>query len=331
MAKVVVAGGTGSLGTLLSVRLARDGHEVTVMGHPADRVNRELAQAPVRFRFADIRDATAVRDVLTGCDHAFNVAGIAVLSDRRHAEMAAVNVQGARVFAEQCSEAGVQRLVHVSSISAIGYPPASVVADEDFPYATSVASNSYSLTKRAGDEAVEAVAGRTGLDVRIVCPSAVVSTWSDLKEGWAALITMAARGKLRVAPPGGLSLCSQTAFVTGAVGAMDRDAPRHRYILSTQYLSYRDFFAMVNRIVGAPPPQMVVPPVVLAAIGAVGRGLTLGCVVPTLMAPENLDLMAAHLRYDAGRARADLDMDPGDVEASVTDVYRWLKEERLCP
>lgn len=326
MGRVLVAGGTGSLGTALVARLVEQGEHVVVMAEPQTRVNATLANLEVEYRFADIRDRAGVVRALRGTERAYNVAGVAALTNTLHDRMVAVNVQGARTFAEACAEVGVQRLVHVSSISAIGYPPPGEVVDETFEFSRSVCMNSYALTKRAGDEAVLRVAERTGLDVGVIVPAAVVAPHSDLRDGWAALVGLAARGRLVAYPPGGLSVCALEEFVSGSQAVMSRGASRQRYIVTTTNLPYADFFALVCEVVGRPAPRAALSERALRSLAAAGRAITLGCSTTTLLAKENVDLMTSNLYYDPSRARTELGVTPGSVRDSVAAVHEWLRE-----
>lgn len=329
MGQVAVAGGSGSLGTMLVQQLLADGEEVTVLLEPGTRPNRLISESQARLVVADIRDENALFRAVDGARCAYNVAGVSALDNRRHADMFAVNVQGARIFAQVCARAGVERLVHVSSISAVGYPQPGQIADETFPVTDSQLTNSYALTKNLAEQAVTQVAETTGLEVCFVCPSAVVAPWSDLRDGWAAVVKMASQGRLRAAPPGRVSLCSQEAFLSGTVGAMRRGIPGQRYILASEDLTYLEFFTLINQVVARPPVRVVVPGAVLAAVAGAVRALTFDRYTSPLVAKENVDLMRARLRYDPSRAERELGMNRGDVRESIRNVYRWLIEEDL--
>lgn len=326
MGRVLVAGGTGSLGTAVVSRLVEQGEHVVVMAEPGTRINATLAGLDVEYRFSDIRDRPGVVRALRGTDRAYNVAGLAALTDALHTRMVAVNVKGARTFAEGCAEAGIERLVHVSSVSAIGYPPNGEIANESFDFSRSVCTNSYALTKRAGEEAVLRVAERTGLDVSVIVPAAVVAAHSDLRDGWAALVSLAARGRLIAYPPGGLSVCALEDFLVGALAVMERGASRERYIVTTSNLTYADFFALVCNVVGRPPPRAALSERALRALAAAGRTITFGQPKTPLVAKENVDLMTSNLYYDPLRARSELGVSEGSVHDSVAAVHQWLQE-----
>lgn len=255
MSRILVTGATGSLGSALVRALVADGDEVSAMVLPGDRMGGiEPVRDNVQIRFADVRDPVTLDQAFRDVEIVYHVAGVAVTLNRLHRQMLAVNVDGARNVAEAAARAGVRRLVHTSSISAVGYPPAGEIADEHFDMTRSVCSNSYAETKTIGERALLEVAERRGLDAVVVNPSAVIAPYSDLRYGWAGFVQMAQRGVLRGYPPGGVALCGIDDLVAGFRAAADRGRAGERYILSTQNISYRDLFGLVCRMVDAPPP-----------------------------------------------------------------------------
>ncbi len=324
MTRTLVAGGTGSLGTALVDHLVRAGHDVVVMTEPDVLINDTLAALDLDLRVADVRDRARVTRALRGVDRVYNLAGVAIPLNRLHDAMTVVNVHGARTMALSCAEAGVQRLVHVSSISAVGYPPAGESADERFDVRRSVCTNSYALTKRAGEDAVLGVADSTGLDVSVLVPAAVVAPWSHRRTGWAALVDLAMRGRLVAYPPGAVSLCSLSAFRDGATAVMERGKRSERYVVTTETLSYAALFGLINDVVGRPAPRFALSGRTLRVLARMARAVTIPSRRSLLVAEESVDLMIAHLSYDATRARTELGVDPGSVRESVQAVHTWL-------
>lgn len=217
MSRILVTGATGSLGSALVRALVADGDEVSAMVLPGDRMGGiEPVRDNVQIRFADVRDPVTLDQAFRDVEIVYHVAGVAVTLNRLHRQMLAVNVDGARNVAEAAARAGVRRLVHTSSISAVGYPPAGEIADEHFDMTRSVCSNSYAETKTIGERALLEVAERRGLDAVVVNPSAVIAPYSDLRYGWAGFVQMAQRGVLRGTRPGGLPCAGSTTWSPGS-------------------------------------------------------------------------------------------------------------------
>ena len=103
-----------------------------------------LAGLDVEFVTAALGDRAALRRALRGVDRVFHVAGTTNLR-ATPAELARVNVEGTRVVLEEALRAGVERVVHTSSIGAVGPARPGGAVDErhvfppalDVPYAVS--------------------------------------------------------------------------------------------------------------------------------------------------------------------------------------------------
>ncbi|MBI4572375.1 MAG: SDR family oxidoreductase [candidate division NC10 bacterium] len=120
----------------------------------------------------EVEDLSAVARACDGCEVVFHVAGLVHFREdwdlfRR------VNVNGTRQVLQAARSAGVRRLVHTSSIVAVGASTRPEVLDEDARWDLDRLAVPYVTTKRvAEDVALEAARG--GLDVVVVNPASVV-------------------------------------------------------------------------------------------------------------------------------------------------------------
>ena len=331
MSRVLVTGATGSLGSALARRLIADGADVVALVMPGDAPNG-LAPCQGQFerREGDVRDPDALARAMKGIDTVYHLAGIAVTLNRLHLQMEAVNVVGTRNVAEAAATAGVQRLVHTSSISAIGYPPRGEIADETFDFQRSVTTNSYMITKRAGEQELLRVGRRTGLPVVVVNSSAVIAPYSHRRYGWASLVDTARRGRLSVYPPGGVALCGTEDFVNGHLAAMEYGRPGERYIISTTNLTHRELFTMICRTVGAKPPSYGASPRAVRAVarlGALWAKTVRDPMRSPFLVPENAELAVNTFFYNTSKAEAELGFEATTLTDSVVQVRDWLEKE----
>lgn len=115
---LVVLGGSGFVGSHLVPRLAADGHRITIPTRNRER-HRALAVLPtVRLINADVHDGTALARCLAGADAAINLVGILNERGRDGSGFRRAHVELARTLIAACREAGVRRLVQMSSLRA---------------------------------------------------------------------------------------------------------------------------------------------------------------------------------------------------------------------
>ncbi|MDR0435536.1 MAG: NAD-dependent epimerase/dehydratase family protein [Propionibacteriaceae bacterium] len=161
--KVLVAGGSGFVGSRLVPLLVERGHEVRVYDLV---VNPELSDITVR---GDVREVEPYLAAALDCDAIINLAA-AHRDNVRPVELYhTTNVDGARVTTEVAERVGIQRIVFTSSVSVYGLnKPPSRESDPTAPF------NAYSKSKLAAEQVYrawyDAAAGRT---LQIVRPSVI--------------------------------------------------------------------------------------------------------------------------------------------------------------
>ena len=136
MARVVVTGGAGFIGSHTVERLLDDGHAVTVIDNPSSGswANLAAAPGPVERVEADVRDAERLAGIVRGgrFDAIVHLAAWASVtaSIERPAEAHAVNVGGTLNVMEAARRAGVRRVVIASSTSVYGRTPPLPTSEE---------------------------------------------------------------------------------------------------------------------------------------------------------------------------------------------------------
>jgi nucleoside-diphosphate-sugar epimerase len=322
----LVTGATGCLGSNLVERLVSEGRKVRVLvphGEPLGRLHALRRELDVKH--GDVRSADDVAQAMAGVTRVYNVAGIAVPSNRLERKMWEVNVYGVHNVVGRAAKVGVERVVHVSSTAAIGYPPDGVVASERFRFEDSITDNAYSRTKYYGEQVALGFNG-AGTDVVVVNPAAVIAPGGDKRFGWSGVIDVAMRGLLRVMPRGGSSFCSAADLVDGVLGAMRVGKPGERYILSSQNLTYRELGNLVAAAVGVTAPQLTVPSWLLRALAALNERLLPRERISVLV-PENVALMTRTLYYDQSKAVRELGISQTPVATALGLVNEWIRSE----
>jgi UDP-glucose 4-epimerase len=124
MARCLVTGGAGFIGSHLAESLVHDGHEVIVVDDLSTGKLKNLAAVKdsVRFIEADVRKTDALRDVMAGVDTVFHQAALPSVprSVRDPQSSNSVNVDGTLSVLVAARDCGVRRVVYASSSSVYG-------------------------------------------------------------------------------------------------------------------------------------------------------------------------------------------------------------------
>ena len=322
----LVTGATGCLGSNVVHRLVREGHQVVAFvphGEPLGRLH--ALRRDIEVRHGDVRSPDDVARAMAGISHVYHIAGVAVPSNRLERLMWEVNVCGVHNVLSAAARGGVERVLHVSSTAAVGYPPDGVLASERFRFEDSVTDNAYSRTKRYGEQVALSFNG-AGTEVVVVNPAAVIAPGGDKRFGWSGVIDVAMRGLLRIMPGGGSAFCSAADLVDGVLRAMRVGRPGERYILSSQNLTYWELGTLVAGAVGVTPPWFTAPSWMLRLLGAVNERLLRAGQVSVLV-PENVELMTRRLYYDQSKAVRELGVSQTPVSAALGLVNEWIRSE----
>lgn len=121
MAKCLVTGGAGFIGSHIVDALIQKGHEVLVVDNLSTG-KKENINPNAYFFEADLRDFDAIRPLFEGVDYVFHEAALPriPLSIEKPIETNDINVKGTLHALVASKEAGVKKFIYASSSSALG-------------------------------------------------------------------------------------------------------------------------------------------------------------------------------------------------------------------
>jgi dihydroflavonol-4-reductase len=283
-----------------------------------------LEGLPVEHVIGDILDPDAVMRAMEGCEWVFHVAGLSSYWRAKREEIYRVNVEGTRIVMDACLRAGVQRVVHTSSVGAIGIPPDGTVGDENLAFDRTSATFAYADSKHRAEEAVWRTVDR-GLAAVIVNPAVVIGAGDQYLIAGHLGIEVA-RGRLAAVPPGGVCVVDVDAVVQGHMAAAERGRVGERYILGGENLSYREIVATVASMTGRPAPRRTLPRRALPLLGAIVDVANRVSPRPQPVSGEQLRLSARDVFFDSGKAVRELDYPLLPFRGATEKALRWYKE-----
>lgn len=256
--RVAITGASGLLGGNLAITLCEQGHDVVATRRAGSRVSH-LAPWPITWADADLGDPSALVRAFRGCDIVFHAAALVSVRRQPTPAMVATNVDGTRHVLDAARDAGVARVVHTSTVSAVGLATDGSPCTETSPfnfYENGV-DDGYVRTKHAAERVVAtAVAG--GMDVVTVNPTFMLGPY-DARPSSGQLLLALAQGRL----PGYTAGCNDFVDVrdvaAGMIAAAERGRTGERYILSGEGLSYQEAFRRFAAVIGCSAPRFALP------------------------------------------------------------------------
>ena len=229
----LVTGATGLVGNNVVRRLLEQGVAVRVLAR--ENIDpRPLAGLDVEIARGDVRDAAAVGQAVRGADCVIHAAGHVHIGWKGMDTARAINVEGTRNIA-QAARSEDARLVHVSSIDALGISTAKRTVDEETPPTGGVLCP-YVVTKREAEQVVLHEVAQ-GLRASIVNPGFMIGP-NDWKPSSGRMLLQVARGWGLFAPLGSNSYCDVRDVVAGILAAANQGKSGRRYILAGETLTY---------------------------------------------------------------------------------------------
>ncbi len=270
----------------------------------------------------DVRDAAAVELALAGVDRVVHCAAQVHIGWSGLEEQRAVNVEGTRNVAEAALRHGV-RMVHVSSIDALGVRSLEQASDEN-TIPNGEVPCPYVVTKREAEQVVLDCVAR-GLNGVIVNPGFMLGPW-DWKPSSGRMLLKIATGWAMLAPPGANSYCDVRDVAAGIVAALERGRTGQRYILAGKTLTYREALKIMAPITGRRPPFRTAIKPTIRLIGLAGDLLAWATGRETDVNSAATEMSLLPKNYSSARAAAELGYQTRDVEQSAADAWAWLKQ-----
>ncbi len=310
---IAVTGATGMLGSHLVAQLVRAGYRdivlpvrnaarCSVTRATLERLGVAVPEGTLRTVETPLTEPARLAAAVRGVDTVFNCAARIMSGGMTAAQLIDNNVTIARSVTEWCLATGVRKLIHVSSIAALGNPPEPGLPVTEACEPEHVESYApYGQSKYRSEREVWRGAA-AGLPVIVVSPGVILGEGDPSGDNSAALIPAIS--------------CGQPFYTDGLMSYVDvRDVARamvlldavpqavgERFILSAGELSYRELIALGARAAGRPGPFIRIGRgAVDFAYGCMRAAIALRLTKDRGVSRENLGSVLRTTRYDGSK------------------------------
>ncbi len=325
--KILVTGSTGFIGSHICKALLDRGCQVRAFHRPNSPLTA-LQGLVLEHALGDITRPDDLAQAMRGVDAVFHTA--AFLGRRDPRWIYQVSVEGTRNVLEAARTAGVQRVVHTSSVAALGVPleqdhrkdTPPVLMDENHSWNISAGRWPYGYHKHLAEQEVQKAVA-LGLDAVIVNPALVIGAGDLNRIAGDILIRVAKRG-IPVVIEGGLNLIHVDDVVRGHLAALERGKKGERYILGSENVTHVQYLQMAAAAAGVRAPALILPTWFVRSLRApvtlIGNFLSLP------INGQMLDRAGYFFYFDVAKAENELGLrERKPVRQAIQEALDWYR------
>jgi len=303
---VLVTGGTRFIGSHLVEALLAQGHEVRCLVRDTRRLGWISGLPSVTIARGGMDEPRSLLEGMRGVDQVYHVAGLTRARAAR--EFFRVNAEGTRHLLHACLETpgGPRRLVHLSSLAAVGPMPMATACAEDVPPRP---VSPYGRSKLQGEAAVLGVRDR--LHVTVLRPPVV---YGPRDRGVLEVARWVGRGLLPMpaGPSRTLSLCYVEDLVTALLTAGEAKVPSGEifHVAGEGAFTWEQVGDALGEALGIHPTPLRIPVPILLALATGADALAWVTGRPSYFSRGRVREAAGHWLCDTGKARRQLGIVP---------------------
>jgi nucleoside-diphosphate-sugar epimerase len=255
---ILITGATGFLGSELARQLAEQGLPVRCIKRPTSIIPDLLKSYNdlITWVEADIMDIYSLETAFEGITQVYHCAAWVSLKRADKDAMINVNVNGTANVVNVCLQYGA-RLVHVSSVAAIGDARPGELITEHHYLETDGNTDGYAISKLESEmEVWRGIA--EGLDAVIVNPSLIIGPNAGT-QGSGQLFETVRKG-LKFYTNGSIGFVAVEDVAKSMIALMNSDIRAERFIVSAENRDYKSLVAEIARNFNIPPPRREAKP-----------------------------------------------------------------------
>lgn len=321
---VLVTGSTGFVGSVLTRQLVSEGADVRIFRRETSSLNLlgDIAD-DVEHAVGDVTHARSLHEAMDGVNRVYHVAGKVSFDPREQEALRRINADGTANVVNAALEAGIDRLVHTSSIAALGRPATQEASiDETTPWEGGTHRSAYARSKRRAEMEVHRGIAE-GLDAVIVNPSVIFGVGGP-ETNTRRIVDAVRSGWMIAAPPGGTNVVDVRDVAAGHRAAMATGESGRRYILGGDNRSWTSIIGTLATAFGQTPPQYTIPRFLLKTGAVVSEAVSMLTRSRPFLSRSTARTASRTYHFNNARAREELGCTFRSFEDTAARIARAL-------
>lgn len=331
--KLLITGATGFVGSVLVSELLKTapGDGLTLLVLPGEPRPRIWAERGLRVIMGDITDPHAVNTACRGQTHVVHLAGLISYCKRDLPKLLAVNRDGVANIVAACLRHRVRRLVHISSVGAIGFNRGREPADETTPF-NWPNSFHYMVSKHLGQQEVERAVLEKGLAAVIINPASIMGPGDpNPLTPHNQLYSNIYRRPFFGSFSGGLAVVDVRDLVALIIKALDHGKAGDKYLAVGANLTYRQVIHLIGKHSGRKVHPWPIPAFLCVIAGWLLEAVSDLTGKKPLLTTSYGRLSGWFLYNRNDKTRREFNHTYIDIEDTIADSCRYFETTFLKP
>jgi dihydroflavonol-4-reductase len=253
---ILVTGASGFVGSWITKRLSEEGGSIRALYYKNIPTDIMRSWPGVEWLEADLLDVYTADEVMQDITEIYHCAAIVSFNPRRREEIIHSNTEITANLVNAALDAGVRKLIHISSVAALGRDGSNKEITEDAQWEESSLNSGYGLSKYAAEMEVWRGIGE-GLEAAILNPGIILGEPFN-PAGWdegSAKLMRIVNNEFPFYTGGITGFVDVHDVVSAAIGLMSSDVTGERFILTEGSHPFRSIFTMMAEALGKKPPR----------------------------------------------------------------------------
>ncbi|MBS1745295.1 MAG: NAD-dependent epimerase/dehydratase family protein [Bacteroidetes bacterium] len=288
---IFITGATGLTGSHLIKELSNRGSSIKALY----RTEIPFVHNNIEWIKGDLFDTVLLDNVMQGVDEVYHCAAKISYNPKDKIELFKTNVEGTANIVNACLNNQVKKLLHVSSVAALGLKKNSVPITETMKWNDETEGSVYGKSKYLGEmEVWRGIA--EGLNAVIINPSVILGA-GDWNKGSSEIFKTVYK-EFPYYSDGVAGFVDVKDVVAIMISLMQSDIVAERFIVSAENVKYKDLFTMIAAAFQKKAPYKKVTPFMAAVIWRIEKFKSMITGKPPFITKETADTALAKLFFD---------------------------------
>ena len=255
---ILVTGPTGFLGSELVRQLLDKGEQIRALKRTSSEIPAILHNRPALEWFeADILDYFALEQAFENITHVYHVAALLSFAAEDKKKQLRINKEGTYHIVNLCLEKNIEKLVHVSSVAALGESKEGLPVSENNHWEFNGTQQGYSISKYESEmEVWRAMA--EGLNAVIVNPSIIIG--KNAGTSGSGQIFESVRKGLKFYTCGSNGFVDVEDVAGAMIALMESEVSGERFLINAENWSIKDVLTEAAGVFHVKPPAIEAKP-----------------------------------------------------------------------